>query len=59
MGGCDVIVSLPRSTEDEGKEGDDEDDDDDEAAAVGAAAIDSTLPLIPELPVVVHDYSNY
>ena len=56
MGGCDVIVSLPRSTEDEGKEGDDEDDDDDEAAAVGAAAIDSALPLIPELPVVVHDY---
>ena len=52
-------ASLPGSSEDEGEEGDDEDDDDDEAAAVRPAAIDSTLPLISELPVVVHDYSEY
>ena len=52
--GCDVIASLPRSAEDEGEEGEDEDDDDDEAAAVGAAAIDTPLPLIVEFSVGTH-----
>ena len=52
--GCDVIASLPRSAEDEGEEGEDQDDDDDEAAAVGAAAVDTPLPLIVEFAVGAH-----
>jgi hypothetical protein len=45
---------LPRSTEDEGEEGEDQDDDDDEAAAIRPAAVDATLPLIPEFAVGAH-----
>jgi hypothetical protein len=52
--GCDVIASLPCSAEDEGEEGEDQDDYDDEAAAIGPAAIDATLPFIPELAVAAH-----
>ena len=50
----DAVSTLPCSADDEGEEGEDEDDDDDEAAAVWPAAIDATLPLIPEFPVVAH-----
>jgi hypothetical protein len=49
-----VDTSLPRLADDEGEEGDDEDDDDYEAAAIRPAAIDATLPLIPEFPFVAH-----
>ncbi len=52
--GCDVIVSLPGSAEDEGEESEDQDDDDHEAATVGAAAVDAALPLIPEGGFFVH-----
>ena len=46
--------SLPRSADNEGEEGEDQDDDDDEAAAVGAAAVDTALPLIVEFAVGAH-----
>jgi hypothetical protein len=49
---CHRIPTL--SAEDEAEEGEDQDDDDDEAAAVGAAAVDTSLPLIPEFPVGAH-----
>ena len=52
--GCDVIASLPRSAEDEPEEGEDQDDDDHEAAAIGAAAVDTPLPLIIEFAVGTH-----
>jgi hypothetical protein len=54
MHGRVADASLPCSSEDEAKESEDQDDDDHEAAAVGPAAVDATLPFVPEGGFFVH-----